>query len=200
MEKEIKWNIDVSILNNRFIVNELLKVLGISIFGTAAIVLLIMSPSIVSGNISYGSSNMQGMKYTLLLVGIVFLFTALFIFAYYGNRYMLSYKLDDNGVKTISRQEQRSRNRKINFLLILVGLLARNPAATGTGFLAASHQNQDMKWEKVSKATFYPSVSTITLSAGYGEKSILFCTKDNYGQISEFVRSMCNGTCRFKVK
>ncbi|MCD4822002.1 MAG: hypothetical protein K8R11_08030 [Methanococcoides sp.] len=113
---------------------------------------------------------------------------------------MLSYKMDNKRVRTITRTEQRSRNSKLNFLLVIVGILTRNPTTTGTGFLANSGQDQDIKWKRMKKATFYPASSTITVSAVYGENSILFCTKENYGSVSGLVRVMCNGTCQIREK
>ncbi len=199
-KNEIKWDIDVSILTNRFIMKELLKVLGIATFITFSIVFLITLPSILSGNFYSNSSNASDIKYALILIGLLFFFTAVFIFVYYGNKYMLSYRMDSNSVRTISRVEQRSKNSKLNFLLIIIGLLARNPTATGAGFLANSRQDQDIKWKKIRKATFYPYSSTITLSAGYGEKSIVFCTKENYDKVSEFIRSMCSESCQIRDK
>ncbi|MBP1908028.1 hypothetical protein [Methanolobus bombayensis] len=199
-EKNIKWDIDVSILTNRFILNELLKVLGIATLITAAIVALIMLPSVLSGNVHSTSSNVRDMKYALMLIGILFFFTVLFIFAYYSNKYMLTYNLDSKGVSTITRENQKAKNSKINFLLIFAGLLTGNPGAVGTGLLAASHQNQDIKWKKVKKATFYPKSKTIALKAGFAEKGIVFCTPANYESVTEYIKEMCNGDCRIKEK
>jgi len=198
MKDEMKWDIDVSILTNKFIMKELLKVLGIATFFTVGIVLLIMLPSVLRGDLHSNSSNARDMKYALILIGSMFLLTALFIFAYYGNNYMLSYKMDNKGVMTITRTEQRSRDSKLNFLLVIVGILARNLTAAGAGFLAHSGQDQDMKWKRIKKATFYSASSTITFSVGYGEKSIVFCTKENYSSVSGFVRAMCNGSCKIR--
>jgi len=200
MNDAIKWDIDVSILTNKFILRELLKVLGIATLITVFIVLLITLPSVLSGDFTGSSSNLRDMKYALILIGLLFVVTVLFIFAYYGNRYMLSYSLDKNTVSTMSRTEQRSRNSKLNFLLIIIGLLTRNLAATGTGFLANSRQDQIMKWNNVKKATFYPASNTITLSTGYGEKSIVFCKEENYSEVSEHVRLVCSNSCRMKEK
>lgn len=200
MNDSIKWDIDVSILTNRFILKELLKAFGIATLFTAALVLLITLPSILSGDFVGNSSNLRDTKYALILIGLLFVFTVLFIFAYYGNKYMLSYSLDSSVASTLTRTEQRSRNSKLNFLLIIVGLLARKPLAAGSGMLASSHQDQDMKWKKVKKATFYPSSSTITLKAGYGEKSIVFCTEENYDMVAEFVRLHCTDDCRIREK
>ncbi|TQD24005.1 hypothetical protein [Methanolobus vulcani] len=199
-EKNIEWDIDVSILTNRFILNELLRVFGIATLITAAIVAFITLPSILSGNAYSTSSNARDAKYALMLIGILFLFTALFIIAYYGNKYMLTYNLDGKGVSTITRENQNAKNSKINFLLIFAGLLTGNPTAAGTGLLAASHQNQNIKWKNVNKATFYPKFKTIALKAGFAEKSIIFCTPQNYDSVEQYVRNMCKGDCRIKEK
>lgn len=199
-EKTIEWDIDVSILNNRFIMRELMKVLGIAAGITAAIVLLISLPAILDGTVSSNSSNARGIKYALILVSITFLLTALFILAYYGNRYSLSYTIDSKGVSTITREDQKNRNNKLNFLIVIIGILARSPSAAGAGFLASSHQNQNVSWKKVRKAVFYPDKSTITLSTGYGEKSIVFCTDENYSRIAEFARHNCSENCKIIEK
>ncbi|WP_321429368.1 hypothetical protein [uncultured Methanolobus sp.] len=199
-EKNIEWDIDVSILTNRLILNELLKVLGIATVITAAIVALIMLPAILSGSVYSTSSNLRDMKYALMLIGILFLFTALFIIAYYGNKYMLTYKLDSKTVSTITRQDQKGKNWIVNFLLIFTGLLTGNPTAAGTGLLAASHQDQELKWKNITKVSFYPKSRTIAIKAGFAEKSIVFCTPENYDSVAEYVRNMCNGDCRMKVK
>lgn len=200
MENEMQWDIDVSILNNSFIVKELLKVLGIASLFTIGIVFLITLPSIIDGHFYFNSSNSRDFKYASILLGFTFLLVVLFIFAYYGNKYMLSYKINDKSVSTITRDEQRKSNSKINFLLVIAGLLTGNPTAAGAGFLANSGQDQTMNWKNVRKATFYPSSSTIKVSAGYGVKSIIFCTKDNYEEVSQTVHSLCNDSCTIKEK
>ncbi|WP_292467016.1 hypothetical protein [Methanolobus sp.] len=177
-----------------------MKVLGIATFIAVSILLLITLPSILTGDFHSNNINAQDMKYASIMIGLTFLLTVLFIFVYYGNKYMLSYSMDSKGVRTTNRTEQRGKNSKLNFLLVIIGLLTKNPTAAGTGFLANSHQDQDIKWKNVRKATFYPGNSTITLSSGCGEKSIVFCTKDNYGEVSRIIRSMCSASCQIRVK
>lgn len=200
MKSDLKWDLDVSILTNKFIMKELLKVLSVATFLTAFIVLLISLPLILSGDFHYNSSNTRGMKYALILICLMFFLTALLILAYYGNRYMLSYELNSEGVSTITRTEQRKKNNILNILLVVIGLFSRNPTTAGAGFLASSGQDQDMKWKRVKKAVFYPASNTITVSSGYGEKSIVFCTDENYGNVSDFVRSMCGESCQIREK
>lgn len=199
-ENKIKWDIDTSILNNKFILKELFRVLGIAILFTATIVFLITLPSIFEGQFYSDGTNLSGFKYALMLISLLFLLTALFIFAYYGNKYELTYIMDEKGVETLTRAGQKKKNSKLNFLLIILGLLLRNPTAAGTGFLANAGQGQVMKWKNVKKVTFYPRSKTVVLSGGYGIKSIVFCTGDNYGKVSSRIRSLCRASCLVKEK
>ncbi|MCQ1537295.1 hypothetical protein FTO70_16775 [Methanosarcina sp. KYL-1] len=199
-ENGIKWDIDTSILTNKFILKELSRVLGIAVLGTVTIVFLIILPSILGGHFYSDGTNLSGFKYALMLIGLLFLLTALFIFAYYGNKYELTYVVDEGGVETLTRTGQKKKNSTVNFLLIILGLLFRNPTAAGTGFLANAGQNQVMKWRDVKKVTFYPRSNTIVLSGGYGIKSIVFCTGDNYGPVSSRVSSHCRASCLVKEK
>jgi hypothetical protein len=89
---------------------------------------------------------------------------------------------------------------RINFLLIILGLLFRNPEAAGTGILENGSQNKVMKWKNVKKVTFYPRSSTIVLSGGHGIKSIVFCTGDNYGPASSRVSMHCRASCTVREK
>jgi uncharacterized membrane protein len=199
-ENKIKWDLDTSILNNKFILKELFKVLGIAVLVTATIVFLIILPSILEGQFYSDGTNLSGFKYALMLIGLLFILTALFIFAYYGNKYELTYIMDEKGVETLTRAGQKRKNSRVNFLLIILGLLFRNPTAAGTGFLANAGQCQVMKWKNVQKVTFYPRSNTVVLSGGYGIKSIVFCTGDNYGLVSSRIRSHCRAPCLVKEK
>ncbi|MHC1754646.1 MAG: hypothetical protein AB9861_04310 [Methanosarcina sp.] len=199
-ENGIRWDIDTSILSNKFILNELLKVLGIAGSVAALIVSFILLPSILEGQFYSDGTNLSGLKYALMLIGLLFLLTALFIFAYYGNKYELTYTMDEEGVKTLTRAGQEKKNNKVSFFLIILGFLFRNPTAAGTGFLANAGQNQVLKWKDVKKVTFYPRSNTIVLSGGYCIKSIVFCTGDNYVPVSSRVRYHCKASCLVKEK
>lgn len=191
MENMIEWDIDVGILTNRFIMLEVGRALFIAFLLTAMIISIIMFPSLVDGSFISAGVNTSGFGYFLFMIGLLFLFTAVFIVIYYGNSYMLSYTVDEKGVRTLTRKEQRSRNRVANTLLIIMGLLSRNPSAAGAGMMAAGRQDQFLRWKDVRKAVFHPEYHTIVLRGGYGVKSIIFCTREMYDPVSSFVKSQC---------
>jgi len=57
---------------------------------TALIVSLIPLPSILERNFYSDGANLSWPKYVLMLTGLLFLLTCLFIFDYYGNKYELT--------------------------------------------------------------------------------------------------------------
>ncbi|WP_292463707.1 hypothetical protein [Methanolobus sp.] len=191
MKNSIEWDIDVSILTNRFIMLEVVRALAIAFLFTGMIVSIILLPSLMDGSILTDGTNTSGFGYFLFMVFLLFLLTGVFIFIYYGNRYMLSYSVDEKGVRTLTRKAQRSRNHVANVLLIVMGLLSRNPTAAGAGMMAEGRQDQVLRWNNVRKVMLHPKHHTIVLRGGYGVKSIIFCTHDMYGPVSAFVASHC---------
>jgi hypothetical protein len=99
--------------------------------------------------------------------------------------------VDEKGICTVTRKAQRSKNRAANIMLILIGLLSRNPAAAGAGIMAAGGKDQSIRWNNVKKVTFHPKHHTIVLRGGYGVRSIIFCTQDTYGTMSSLIMSHC---------
>ncbi|MDI3540298.1 MAG: hypothetical protein PWR29_655 [Methanolobus sp.] len=191
MKETIEWDIDVGILTNRFIMLEVGRALFIAFLFTAMVISIIMLPSLVDGSLISAGVNTSGFGYLLLMIGLLFLFTAVFIVIYYGNSYMLSYTVDEKGVRTLTRKEQRSRNRVANTLLIIAGMLSRSPSVAGAGMIAAGRQDQFLRWKDVRKVVFHPKYHTIVLRGGYGIKSIIFCTQERYDPVSLFVKSQC---------
>ncbi|WP_370575140.1 hypothetical protein [Methanomethylovorans sp.] len=191
MENRMEWDVDVSILTNRFILLEVGRALTIAFLFAAVIISMVMLPSLMDGSLFSAGIGTSGLGYSMFMIGLLFLLTAVFTFFYYGNKYMLSYVVDEKGVRTVTRKAQRSRNRAANIMLILMGLLSRNPSAAGAGMMAAGGQDQSIRWNNVKKVTFHPKHHTIVLRGGYGVRSIIFCTQDTYGPVSSLIRSHC---------
>ncbi len=191
MDNRLEWDVDVSILTNRFILLEVRRALTIASLFAAVIISTIMLPSLMDGSISSAGIGTSGPGYPMFMIGLLFLLTAVFIILHYGNEYMLSYVVDEKGVRTVTRKAQRSTNRAANIMLILIGLLSRNPAAAGAGMMATGGNDQSIRWNNVKKVTFYPKHHTIVLRGGYGVRSIIFCTQDTYGTVSSLIRSHC---------
>jgi len=154
--------------------------LGIAIgipFGLLCVVLVL-----VSGDLLYS-------VYGLILIGALFLLTYLFVVAVYGGNYEFGYCLSSIGIQSYTLPKQARKNRWINGLAVVLGLISTRPAAAGAGLLAESRQSVFLRWKGVRKVQFLPRRKVILVRGGLAERIALFCCEDNYQQVEDFVRN-----------
>ena len=174
MEK-IQWQISVPIFRNTVILKQLGLAIGIP-FGLVALVI----------GLSSGKS-----VYTLYGLGFIvalLFFTWLFIMAVYRGRYEAEFVLDDKGILCRTQAKQAKKNRVINTLTVILGLLTGKPAAAGAGMLAQSRQEVSLRWNRVTRVNYKPKNCTILLRGSWTENIALFCADENYEQVEVFVR------------
>ncbi|MTI96922.1 MAG: hypothetical protein FH749_15880 [Firmicutes bacterium] len=165
------WAALVPIFRNSTIMLQLAIAIGIP-FGVLCIVLAAV-----------------GAWYGLTMIAALFLLTFLLIMAVYGGVYDVGYVLDSKGIHCYARPRQAKRNRFVNWVTVILGLLARQPAAAGAGLLAGSRQSTFLKWNNVRKVKYKPRKRVIIIRGGLTERVALFCSEDNYQQIAEIVRA-----------
>ena len=174
MEK-IQWQISVPIFRNTVILKQLGLTIGIP-FGLVALVI-----GLSSGKSVYT-------LYGLGLIAALLFFTWLFIMATYRGKYEAEFVLDSKGVLCRTQTKQVKKNRIVNTLTIVLGLLSGKPAVAGAGMLAQSRQEVFLKWNRVTRVKYKPNSRTILLRGGWTEQIALFCTDGNYARIEDFVR------------
>lgn len=170
-----EWKISVPIFRDPVIVKQLGIAVGIP-FGLVALVI-----GLASGRSVYT-------LYGLGLIGVLLLFTWLFIMAVYRGKYEVEFILDDKGARCRTQEKQAKKNRIVNALTVLLGLLSGKPAAMGAGIVAQSRQEVFLKWSRVRKVKYKPRSRTILLRGGWTEQIALFCTRDNYCDIERAVQ------------
>lgn len=114
--------------------------------------------------------------------------TWLFIMAAYRGKYEAEFVLDGEGVHCRSGAKQARKNRIINTLALIFGLLSGRPAAAGAGLLAQLQQEIFLQWNRITKVKYIPKSRTILLRGGWTENTALFCSEENYETIEAFVR------------
>ena len=174
MEK-IQWQISVPIFRNTVILKQLGIAIGIP-FGLVALVI-----GLASGKSVYA-------LYGLGLIAALLFFTWLFIMAVYRGKYEAEFVLDDKGVLCRTQAKQAKKNRVVNALTVVLGLLSGKPAAAGAGMLAQSRQEVFLRWNHITKVKYKPKSRTILLRGGWTENIALFCADENYEQVEAFVR------------
>lgn len=177
------WEIRVPMLRNPVIVKQLGLAIGVP-FALLAILL-----ALISGQAAYA-------LYGFGLMVAMWLLAALVVMAVYGGRYDVAFVLDGKGVVCRTQARQRSKNRVINGLTVVLGALAGKPALAGAGMLAQARQEESLRWSRVQKVRYHPRSGTILLRGGWLEQLALFCTTENYDRVCEVVARETSGLGR----
>lgn len=175
MHEAVRWEISVPIFKNTVIWKQLGLSIGIP-FGLVALVIALVS----------GRS--RDTLYALGLMATLLILTWLFIMAAYQGKYEAEFVMDGKGVLCRTGAKQAKRNRVINTLVLIFGLLSGRPAASGAGMLAQSRQEVFLRWNRITKVKYKSQSHTILMRGGWTEQIALFCTNENYEQVEAFVR------------
>lgn len=174
MIEKIEWRISVPIFKNLIILKQLGLAIGIP-FGLVALVIIFIS----------GRS--CDTLYALGLIAVLLILTWLFIMAAYRGKYEAEFVLNQKGALCRTQARQAKKNRIINALTVVLGLLSGKPAAAGAGLLAQSRQEAFIRWNRVTKVKYKPKSYTILLRGGWTEQIALFCTYENYRAVEQFI-------------
>ncbi len=184
-EDMISWDIDVSLLTNKYIAKQIVFVFSLAILFAITVIFLI---EVFSGSIT--SDFLIALAgIFLLLVAIITVLTILGVFLFMGNRYSYTFTLDpQKGVFEKPQTRQRSKNFIVNSLLVLLGLLAKNPTAAGTGILSQSRQEQFVDWKSVDNIKVDPRNRVITLKKNRRTLMVVFCRPENYETVASIIQ------------
>lgn len=177
--KNMAWEVKVSIFTNPIIVKEIGMAIGIPFFILISFLLIISKGDILGTDT----------KYAFFLIFILFLFTFILIMALYGGKYHAGFTIDSKGILNYTQKKQLKKNRILNGLLIFLGFLTGKPGVAGTGLLADSRQSVFIKWSNIRKVKFYPKSYSIIVRGGYTEKIGVFCTMENYQEVKSLIIS-----------
>ena len=175
---KLQWEIYVPIFRNRYIMRGLGFAIGIP-FGILIAVIIILA----KGDIAATDA-----RYALGLIAALFILTFLIVMIAYGGKYAPGFIVDETGIINYTQKKQAKRSRVINGLLIALGAMSGNPTAVGTGMIAQSRQVVRLRWKNIRNIKYDAKRHTILVRGGYLEKIAIFCTPENYEQVSELVR------------
>lgn len=167
---KIEWTISVSIFSNSIILKQLGIAIGIP-FGLLILWLLYVKA-----------------YYALGLIAVLFFLTFLFIMIVWGGKHNVGFKIDRTGIRSYTLKRQAKKNRIINSLTFVLGLLSGKPAVAGAAMLAQSRQEVLLNWRSIKKAKYIPCKNIVIIKGGIAENIAVFCTKDNYKDVEAFIR------------
>ncbi len=174
----IKWTIKMPLLTNYYMLRDMV------IFFVAVCVfffVLVMGVAVLSGNT-------DGMGTYLLLwavaSGALLVLMLIAILAVFMNSTEFTYDVTAKGIMmSVGKKE-----RKVNRLAILVGLLTGNIRALGAGMLSASREDYFLDWEDVRRVSVHRGPKMLVLKAGLIPGNRIFCTAENFPAVEKAFR------------
>lgn len=175
-----QWEKVVPVYKNRFI----LKGFAVSI-GVPLIIISVLIFIIDRGEF-FGSDAVYA--YGLLVV--FFLLVSFLLLIVYKGRYAPGFIVDEEGIINYVQIKSRKHGRVHNLMSILFELFSHNYRAHRTVFPVQFRQVLKIKWENVSKIKLYPKQNAIVVRSDFTDKIAIFCTKDNYEDVSQMIYKM----------
>lgn len=181
--KNITWDISVSILTNTIILKQLVIAFGIAIF---LLVLFMFFLGLIDGTLDLEYFAFLGKLFLYMFLGFCIL-TALGVLLLMGNRYGYTFTLDSKGIMEAAQPSQYRRNTFLNTLLVILSFFARNPGTMGAGVLAQSRQKQYIKWKEINKVEADPRRKAIILKKNRLTSMVVFCHTENFDTVYEAI-------------
>jgi Zn-dependent protease with chaperone function len=178
-----QWMISVPMLNNRFMLYDLVKLL----VWTGLIIAILMFVMLAAFGDSHDllESYFQIMRmFGYVLAGFAVMFLAIMLL-FFGNRYRTGFTIDRNGVGWSSMM---SRTRWANRAAVVAGILAAKPGVAGAGLLAQSQEQGIVEWDEIRKLKFYPALCSISVMNSWRVVIRLNCTPEQYPAIAETLK------------
>lgn len=180
---EHQWMISIPMLNNRFMLYDLVKLL----FWTGLIIAILMFVMLAAFGPGHDflESYFQLMRmFAYVLAGFAVMFLAIMLL-FFGNRYRTGFTIDRNGVGWSSLM---SRSKWANRAAVVAGILAAKPGVAGAGLLAQSQEQGIVEWDEIRKLKFYPALCTISVMNSWRVVIRLNCTPENYPAIADTLK------------
>jgi hypothetical protein len=175
----LSWDQRVTLLTDRFILVNLLVVFGIS-FGFVVLVIV----TAITWEGSWDRDTAMSLARGLGIVVIVLLLLMIFAMGVVmGNRSDMSFRLDRQGVTCATG----SRERKLNRIALIVGMLTANPRLLGAALISTSREEELIGWNDVEQLGIHRREHVICLRDSWHDVMRLYCPPDRFAEIEQFV-------------
>ena len=182
--REITWTKDVSLVTNKIVMSEMLKLFGI----TGLVMALLMTLIFV------GTDEIEAippmMLMTTLIVGGLYIVSLIVMVLFYGNKMLMRFTLDNNGIiMEVTSSKAKFGNRS----LVALGLISGKIGAVGTGLTSISQEKQYVNFSDIDQVIFDKNSRVISLYNSWRRVGILFCNQDNYDAVKNSMHDIFNG-------
>jgi hypothetical protein len=173
----LRWEAEVPLLTNPFILYDFLKLLVIS-FLVMQVLLVGMTIAIeqrlkletLAAYAKLGGAAVLALGVIMILVMLLF----------FWNRFPMRFTLWPRGAMV----ESLSRRGKVgNRLAVILGLLARKPGVAGAGLLGMSQETVSVAWPEVHRVRVHAARRVISLMNSWRVVFRLYCTPENFAPV-----------------
>lgn len=180
-KKEVKWEIDIPLLNNKVLLKQIFFVFLI----TFIIVTVLMSVIFLSQG-EPETIPMLLLIFFLVLLGL-FVLSILVMLIIFGNRMTLRFTVDNKGVlyEMIDK-----RGKKLTNLAIILGALTGKPTPAGSGLIAKSQEVVFINYKNVIKIEPRDRERVILLKNEWRTLMAIYCKEENYNEVKEFINEV----------
>ena len=176
MTDTLEWRIDVPLLNNSYMVMDILFVILGSAGGLGVILFLVMG----------GESILAILEILVLAVGALIVMAFLVIGVIFLNRMELVFKVDGEGVRC-DRGEYVSN---LNRLAWMIGSISQRVNPMGASLIAMSRESTFVPWADIKKAVFDGKKRVISVSSARRLLLRVYCNPENYDNVAETIDEM----------
>ncbi|MGB9593137.1 MAG: hypothetical protein ACPL7R_03230 [Anaerolineae bacterium] len=120
-----------------------------------------------------------------LVAGILAALFALTTTLVYGNRYRARFLLDAKG----AQMEDAGQGRRYKWLMVALGLVARQPGAVFGATAGPSGYGERVSWRDVRRVAVHRRLRVVTLSNSWRSLLRLYCPPERFDQVVAHVQS-----------
>ena len=176
MSDGLEWRVDVSLLNNSYMVMDILFVILGSAGGLGVILFLVMG----------GETILAILEILVLAVGVLIVLAFLVIGVIFLNRMELVFKVDEEGVRCDLGEYAGNLNR----LAWMIGSISQRVNPMGASLIAMSRESTFVPWSDIKKAVFDGKKRVISVSSARRLLLRVYCTTENYNDVAEIIEEM----------
>ena len=176
MTETFEWGIDVPLLNNAYMVMDILFVILGSAGGLGAILFLVMG----------GESILAILEILVIAVGALIVLAFLVIGTIFLNTMDLVFKVDGDGIRCDLGEYTSNLNR----LAWKMGSISQRINPLSLSLVAKNQDTTFVAWTDIEKAVFDGRKRVISVSSARRLLLRVYCTPENYEKVAETVEGM----------
>jgi len=180
-KSDITWEINIPLLNNKFLIGEVISIFLI----TYTIIAILM------GTIFLAKGEVEQIPTIFLILFLVclglFILSILVMFIILGNKLNLRFIIDKKGV-LYEIIDKRAKN--INNLTTILSLLLRKPAYSGSGLIAKSREVVFVNFKNVSNIKDIDNQKVILLKNEWRTLMAIYCSSENYEMVKNYLNEI----------